>query len=51
VISVISGNIRNLAMEKVAATVLFPCRYSNNGCPQTLLHTDKGEHEETCEFR
>lgn len=45
------GNIRNLAMEKVAASVLFPCRYSNNGCQSTLLHTEKSEHEDTCEHR
>lgn len=45
------GNIRNLAMEKVATTVMFPCKYSSSGCPVTLLHTDKQEHEETCEYR
>lgn len=45
------GNIRNLAMEKVAGTVLFPCKYSTSGCTQALLHTDKGEHEDLCEFR
>ncbi|KAK8392291.1 hypothetical protein O3P69_017698 [Scylla paramamosain] len=45
------GNIRNLAMEKVASTVMFPCKYSSSGCSATLLHTDKTEHEDTCEFR
>ncbi|KAL3843274.1 hypothetical protein ACJMK2_021216 [Sinanodonta woodiana] len=45
------GNIRNLAMEKVAATVMFPCKYASNGCNTTHLHTDKLDHEETCEFR
>ncbi|XP_060566537.1 E3 ubiquitin-protein ligase SIAH1A-like [Ruditapes philippinarum] len=45
------GNIRNLAMEKVAATVNFPCKYANNGCQTTLLHSEKPEHEETCEYR
>jgi E3 ubiquitin-protein ligase SIAH1 len=48
---VFSGNIRNLAMEKVAATVNFPCKYANNGCQTTLLHSEKPEHEETCEYR
>jgi len=38
-------------MEKVAATVNFPCKYANNGCQSTLLHTEKPDHEETCEFR
>lgn len=46
-----SGNIRNLAMEKVASTVLFPCKYSSSGCSMSLLHTQKTEHEELCEHR
>ena len=45
------GNIRNLAMEKVASQVMFPCKYASTGCPITLPHTDKQEHEETCEYR
>ena len=45
------GNIRNLAMEKVASQVLFPCRYYTNGCEITLPHTDKTSHEDGCEFR
>ena len=44
-------NIRNLAMEKLAASVLFPCKYSSNGCPDTLQHTSKGDHEVACEYR
>merc|ERR1719232_2358226 len=47
----LGNNIRNLAMEKVASTVMFPCKYSSGGCMVTLLHTEKIEHEETCEFR
>ncbi|KFM63131.1 E3 ubiquitin-protein ligase SIAH1-like [Stegodyphus dumicola] len=45
------GNIRNLAMEKVATTVFFPCKYSQSGCKQQLMHTEKTDHEELCEFR
>ncbi|KAL4706315.1 hypothetical protein ACJJTC_004924 [Scirpophaga incertulas] len=45
------GNIRNLAMEKVASNVMFPCKHSNTGCTVTLVHTEKAEHEEACEFR
>ncbi|XP_022248421.1 E3 ubiquitin-protein ligase Siah1-like isoform X3 [Limulus polyphemus] len=45
------GNIRNLAMEKVASTVMFPCKYFASGCNAQLLHTDKQDHEEICEFR
>ena len=37
----LGANIRNLAMEKVASTVLFPCKYSSGGCVITLLHTEK----------
>jgi len=47
----LGGNIRNLAMEKVASTVMFPCRYQSSGCGLSLLHTEKTDHEETCEFR
>jgi len=46
-----SGNIRNLAMEKVASSVMFPCRYVTNGCNATMPHTDKTSHEDGCEFR
>lgn len=45
------GNIRNLAMEKVASTIMFPCKYSSSGCSLSLLHTEKVEHEELCEWR
>lgn len=45
------GNIRNLAMEKVASNVKFPCKHSSYGCTASLLYTEKVDHEETCEFR
>lgn len=45
------GNIRNLAMEKVASTVMFPCKYASTGCAMLQLYADKVEHEEVCEFR
>jgi len=43
--------IRNLAMEKVAATVFFPCKYHSSGCLGTFLHDKKVAHEEICEYR
>lgn len=46
-----AGNIRNLAMEKVASNVMFPCKHSSTGCSVSLIHTEKAEHEEACEFR
>lgn len=45
------AGIRNLAMEKVANTVSFPCKYASAGCEVNLPHTEKPEHEESCEFR
>ena len=47
----LEGNIRNLAMEKLASTVKFPCRYQSSGCGLSLLLTKKTDHEENCEFR
>ena len=45
------GSTRNLAMEKVANSLLFPCIYSFSGCELTLPYTEKADHEELCEFR
>jgi hypothetical protein len=45
------GNIRNLGMEKVADTILFPCKYQTNGCLLNLVHKHKLEHEDCCDFR
>lgn len=42
------GSIRNLAMERVANSVLFPCKYASSGCEITLPHTEKADHEELC---
>ena len=38
-------------MEKVAQTVMFPCKYSGSGCMATMSYTEKPDHEEGCEFR
>ncbi|CAF2130424.1 unnamed protein product [Rotaria magnacalcarata] len=45
------GNIRNLGMEKVADTIVFPCKYQTNGCLSNLVHKHKLEHEDCCDFR
>nr|XP_013797763.1 PREDICTED: E3 ubiquitin-protein ligase SIAH2 [Apteryx mantelli mantelli] len=47
----LTPSIRNLAMEKVASAVLFPCKYATTGCSLTLHHTEKPEHEDICEYR
>ena len=43
--------IRNLALERVAVSVLFPCRYATFGCEITMPPTEKADHEEHCEFK
>lgn len=45
------GNIRNLAMEKVANNLMFPCKHKSTGCRMSLGLNEKAEHEEICEFR
>lgn len=45
------GGVRNLAMEKVAETVQFPCKYASSGCSLRMLHKAKRAHEEICEYR
>ncbi|CEF60420.1 E3 ubiquitin-protein ligase SIAH1 [Strongyloides ratti] len=44
-------NVRNLAMEKIAATIYFPCKYNVNGCNDAFSASEKLSHEEGCEFR
>ncbi|VDD83467.1 unnamed protein product [Mesocestoides corti] len=44
-------NIRNLAMEKLAASILFPCKYALTGCTKTFHYSAKAEHESVCEHR
>ncbi|XP_003799917.1 E3 ubiquitin-protein ligase SIAH1-like [Otolemur garnettii] len=45
------GSVRNLAMEKLANSVLFPCQYAPAGCGITLPPVEKADHEGLCEFR
>ncbi|XP_058482540.1 E3 ubiquitin-protein ligase Siah2 isoform X1 [Solea solea] len=47
----LSPSIRNLAMEKVASTLPFPCKFSSSGCLLSLHHSEKLDHEDACEFR
>lgn len=30
---------------------MFPCKYSTSGCTVSLVHTEKADHEDACEFR
>lgn len=45
------GDIRNLAMEKVANNLIFPCKHNQTGCRMSLGPSEKTKHEEICEFR
>ncbi|XP_068142197.1 probable E3 ubiquitin-protein ligase sinah [Drosophila tropicalis] len=45
------SNIRNLAMEKVASKLIFPCKHTHFGCCVRLSYADKKGHEDDCEFR
>lgn len=47
----IATNIRNLPMEKLATTMMFPCKYSSSGCLASFLYTDKLDHEDSCEYK
>lgn len=38
-------------MEKLAASILFPCKYALTGCTETFHYTVKAEHESVCEHR
>ncbi|KAL5969015.1 E3 ubiquitin-protein ligase sina, partial [Taenia solium] len=44
-------DIHNLAMEKLAASILFACKYALTGCTETFPYAVKAEHESVCEHR
>ncbi|CAA6663530.1 unnamed protein product [Spirodela intermedia] len=45
------GNIRCLALEKVAASLELPCRYQSLGCMGIYPYYCKLKHESQCSFR
>lgn len=45
------GNIRCLALEKMAESLEFPCRHQSTGCTEMLPYYDKQKHEGLCRFR
>ncbi|KAF9667333.1 hypothetical protein SADUNF_Sadunf15G0012000 [Salix dunnii] len=45
------GDIRCLALEKVAESLEFPCKYYNLGCPEIFPYYSKLKHEAICNFR
>ncbi|KAH0930699.1 hypothetical protein HID58_016426 [Brassica napus] len=45
------GNIRCLALEKVAESLEVPCRYQSLGCHDIFPYYSKLKHEQHCRFR
>ncbi|KAE9593908.1 putative aminoacyltransferase, E1 ubiquitin-activating enzyme [Lupinus albus] len=45
------GNIRCLALEKVAESLDLPCRYQTLGCHAIFPYYSKLKHEQNCGFR
>jgi len=45
------GNIRCLALEKVAASLEVPCKYQSFGCSGIYPYYSKLKHESQCQFR
>lgn len=45
------GNIRCLALEKVAESLQLPCKYQSLGCAEIHPYQNKLKHEELCRFR
>ncbi|KAK8445888.1 hypothetical protein SEVIR_9G403700v4 [Setaria viridis] len=45
------GNIRCLALEKVAASLELPCKYQTFGCSGIYPYYSKLKHESQCQYR
>ncbi|KAG6414648.1 hypothetical protein SASPL_122021 [Salvia splendens] len=45
------GNIRCLALERVAESLELPCKYQILGCQDIFPYHGRSRHEQTCRFR
>ncbi|XP_073287066.1 E3 ubiquitin-protein ligase SINAT5-like isoform X2 [Primulina huaijiensis] len=45
------GDIRCLALEKVAESLELPCKHNSLGCPEIFPYYSKLKHEAICNFR
>lgn len=45
------GNIRCLALEKIAASLELPCKYQSFGCVGIYPYFCKLKHESQCQYR
>lgn len=43
--------IREVAYEKVAKAIIFPCKYKSLGCLEEFTPDNLNSHEESCNFR
>jgi len=44
-------NIRNISLEKSAASAIFPCKNTESGCEETLLIGDRTNHQSECMYQ
>ena len=44
-------NTRNLALEKLARKVKYPCSYQKYGCEEVFVHDTVREHQHRCHYR
>ena len=45
------SDTRNLAVERIAEHLRFPCKHYANGCAVKMTLGQKFEHEDTCHYR
>ncbi|XP_073306982.1 E3 ubiquitin-protein ligase SINAT3-like [Primulina huaijiensis] len=45
------GDIRCLALEKLAESLELPCKHGSLGCPEIFPYYGKSKHEAICNFR
>jgi E3 ubiquitin-protein ligase SIAH1 len=44
-------NVRNITLERIAATVVYPCKNVRNGCNETFTLDNKDSHLADCLFQ
>ena len=44
-------DVRNIALENMAATAVYPCKNMEAGCEQTLLISEKTNHQSECMYQ
>jgi E3 ubiquitin-protein ligase SIAH1 len=44
-------NVRNISLEKIAATALYPCQNSAAGCEETFTVDERNKHLSFCLYQ